>query len=115
MYESHRAPLAPRRTFVRRLAYHGLAAALLLAVSLAAGMAGYHCLESLSWLDSFVSASMILTGMGPVGSPVTVAGKLFSGLYAIFSGVIFLGSVGVMVAPILHRLLHKMHLDPGGK
>ena len=83
----------------------------MLCVSVGIGMAGYHVWGGLGWLDSFLNASMILTGMGPVDRMDTDAGKLFASLYAIFSGVAFLGFVGVLFAPAYHRFLHKFHLD----
>ncbi|MEI6861964.1 MAG: hypothetical protein WCL04_06905, partial [Verrucomicrobiota bacterium] len=75
------------------------------------GMAGYHWLESQSWVDAFANAAMILSGMGPLDPLKTTAGKLFAGCYAIFSGVAFLTTVGFFLAPIAHRVLHKFHLD----
>jgi hypothetical protein len=83
--------------------------------SLVIGMAGYHYFEHLPWLDAFVNASMILSGMGPVGELHTSAGKLFAGCYALFSGIAFLTSVGVIFAPLFHRFLHKFHLEAKSK
>ncbi|MCY2925510.1 MAG: hypothetical protein NT031_08730 [Planctomycetota bacterium] len=74
-------------------------------------MVGYHGTEGLSWLDSFLNASMILAGMGPVDTLRTDGGKLFAGLYAIFSGVVFLTMCAVLLAPVIHRFLHRTHLD----
>jgi hypothetical protein len=111
MYEHHSQPLLPRHLFVRRLLRHVLGASVILSGSLAIGVMGYHLLERLSWLDSLLNAAMILGGMGPVAKLHTVAGKLFASGYALFSGVIFLVVVGIMVAPIAHRLLHRLHLD----
>lgn len=110
MFEHHKQPLASRKVFARRLALNGLTGLLLLAFSLAMGMLGYHFLEHLSWIDSLLNASMILGGMGPVDEMETVAGKIFASIYAIYSGVILLASVGVLVAPIFHRFLHHFHL-----
>jgi hypothetical protein len=78
--------------------------------SLGIGMAGYHFLESLSWLDSLLNASMILGGMGPVNPLQTAAGKIFASFYALYSGVVLLAAVGILVAPIFHRFLHRFHL-----
>ena len=75
-------------------------------------MAGYHFLEKLSWLDAFLNASMILSGMGPVATIQTSAGKLFAGCYALFSGLALITSIGVVSVPIFHRFLHRFHLDP---
>jgi hypothetical protein len=110
MYEHHRQPLASKQVFARRLAYNGLIGLLLLGFSLGIGMLGYHFLENLSWVDSLLNASMILGGMGPVNPLKTNAGKIFASLYAIYSGVILLASVGVLAAPIFHRFLHRFHL-----
>jgi hypothetical protein len=115
MYERHDEPLLPRAAFLRRLAYHVGAALALIGVSLFAGMLGYHVLEGLSWLDSFVNASMLLGGMGPVNPLQTDGGKLFAGLYALYSGLVFLVAVGVVFAPVLHRFLHHFHVEADGE
>ena len=106
-------PLAPRSVFARRLALSVLVSSAVVALSLAAGMAGYHWLEHLGWVDSFANASMILSGMGPLDPIRTTAGKLFAGVYALFSGVAFLTTVGFFLMPVLHRLLHTFHLESG--
>ncbi len=85
-----------------------------MAGSLALGVLGYHLLAGLSWLDALVNASMILTGMGPVNPIETAAGKLFASLYALFSGVAFLTIVAVLLAPAVHRFLHRFHLELAG-
>ncbi len=85
-----------------------------MAGSLGLGVLGYHLLGGLSWLDALVNASMILTGMGPVNVVATVAGKLFASFYALFSGVAFLTIVAVLLAPVVHRFLHRFHLDLAG-
>lgn len=110
MYEHHKQPLASRKVFARRLALNGFVGALLLAFSLLTGVLGYHFLERLSWIDSLLNASMILGGMGPVNEMKTAAGKVFASIYAIYSGVILLASVGILIAPIFHRFLHRFHL-----
>ena len=110
-YEHRSQPLLPRRLFLGRLLWHVLVAFILLFVALGLGVLGYHVLERLSWLDSLLNASMILGGMGPVAVLQTPAGKLFASFYALFSGVIFLVVAGIVVAPIAHRLLHRLHLD----
>jgi len=111
MYERHNQPLISRNAFVKRLVTHSLLAFGLAAVSLGAGILGYHFLENLSWLDALLNASMILGGMGPVNPIVTNAGKVFASLYALFSGMVFLVVAGLLVAPVAHRILHRMHLD----
>ena len=109
MYESHKEPPLPRHRFLRRLTVHALIAAGLLLGSLLIGMAGYEYFEGLAWRDAFVNAAMLLGGMGPVDMPKTDAGKLFAGLYALYAGLVFLITVGVVLAPFLHRMLHKFH------
>ncbi len=111
MYEPRQKPPISRAAFMRRTGKHLLAAGALVGVSLAAGMWGYHRFESLGWLDAFLAASMILAGMGPVNPLATEAGKLFAGLYALYSGVLFLVTAGIVFAPLLHRILHKFHFD----
>ncbi len=109
MYESRAEPVLSRARFVTRMARH-LAAALTLVIgSLFIGMSGYVYFEHLTWLDAFVDASMLLGGMGPVHTPQTPGGKLFAGLYALYAGLVFLVTVGVVFAPVLHRALHQFH------
>ena len=111
MYERHNEPLLSRREFLFRLLRHAGFTAGIVLVSLLIGMLGYHQLEGLSWLDSFLNAAMILGGMGPVAQLATSGGKLFAGLYALYSGMVLLVAVGVLLLPVLHRLLHSFHLD----
>jgi hypothetical protein len=113
MYEHHKQPLASHKVFAQRLTRNGVIGLALLAFSLGVGMLGYHFLESLSWIDSLLNASMILGGMGPVNPLQTNAGKIFASFYAIYSGVILLASVGILIAPIFHRFLHRFHLADG--
>lgn len=110
MFEHHSQPLLPRRAFLRRFGRFALAALLLVAVSWAIGIMGYRILEGMSWIDATLNAAMLLGGMGPVDPLHTDAGKLFASFYALFSGIVFLVAVGVLIAPILHRLLHQFHL-----
>ena len=110
MYEHHRQPLAKRSVFAKRLALNGILGLILLAFSLGMGMIGYHFLEGLSWIDALLNASMILGGMGPVAPLQTVEGQLFASFYALYSGVVLLAAVGILVAPIFHRFLHRFHL-----
>jgi hypothetical protein len=109
MYETRAEALLPRARFIARLLRHVALAAAVVAGSLAMGMSGYVYFEHLTWLDAFVDASMLLGGMGPVHTPETTGGKLFAGLYALYSGLVFLVTVGVVLAPVLHRALHKFH------
>jgi len=114
MYEHRREPLASRRAFLGRLTRHALSALLLALGTLWVGMAGYHWLEGLSWLDAYLNAAMILGGMGPVAVLHTRAGKLFAGSYALFAGLVFLVAVGVVLAPVVHRAMHRFHLGEQG-
>lgn len=108
----HRAqPVIPAHHFMVRLAHSGAIALALIAVSLAIGMAGYHLLEGLDWIDAFLNAAMLLGGMGPVTPPVTTAGKLFAGFYALYCGLAVILVAGVMLAPVAHRLLHRFHVE----
>ncbi len=111
MFEHRKQALVPRPMFYARLARGAFIGSLILLFSLSVGMAGYHFLEHLSWLDAFTNAAMILSGMGPLAPLQSVPGKIFAGCYALFSGVAFLTSVGVLFAPIFHRFLHKFHLE----
>ena len=103
-------PLASIATHRRRMLTAGKVGAVLIVASLAIGMAGYAFFEHLGFLDSFVNASMILSGMGPVHNPETVGGKIFAGLYAIYSGFAVLGIAAVIFAPVVHRIFHKLHI-----
>jgi hypothetical protein len=111
MYEHRRAvPLPPRR-FALRLLRHFALAVLLLAVSLWLGMAGYEHYEHLLWRDAFLNAAMLLGGMGPVNNPLTPAGKLFAGCYALYAGLIFIVTAAIILGPVVHRMLHLFHCD----
>ena len=110
MEENKNIPLIPRRIFVRRVSRVGLKGVAVLLAALGVGMVGYHHFEGVSWVDAYVDAAMILSGMGPLGELHTTGGKLFAGTYAIFSGVVLLTTIGVFLAPIVHRLFHKFHL-----
>ena len=83
----------------------------LVIVSLAIGMAGYHGYEGLPWIDAFLNAAMILSGMGPLLQPATEGGKLFAGFYALYAGLVFIVVAGIILAPLIHRLLHRFHWD----
>ena len=109
MYETRKQSPLSRPHFARRVAVHFAFAMGLLVGSLALGMAGYMYFESLAWRDAFVNAAMLLGGMGPVDMPKTDGGKIFAGLYALYSGLLILVTAGVVLTPILHRILHKFH------
>ena len=114
MYEHSKGRLLPRKAFLWRLAKHAGLALAVVVFSLGAGMAGYVYFEKLSWLDGFLNAAMLLGGMGPVETPQTRGGKLFAGMYALYAGMVFLVVVGIVLAPVVHRALHRFHLE-GGK
>jgi hypothetical protein len=112
-FEHRSQPVLRTRLFLRRLAHAALIGVGLIAVSLLAGMTGYHRLEHMSWLDSFLDAAMLLGGMGPIHTPTTTGGKLFAGLYALYCGLAVIAVAGVMLAPVAHRILHKLHVESG--
>jgi hypothetical protein len=111
MYEHRSQPLLPRHLYLRRIVRHALLALAVIFVSLFIGIAGYHITEGLPWLDSLLNASMILGGMGPVNELHTNGGKIFASFYALFSGVVFLVTAAVLIAPVAHRFLHRLHLE----
>lgn len=104
-------PLASKKVFLERLALSFLLGFILIAGALLIGMWGYHHFERMSWVDAFANAAMILSGMGPLTSLTTYAGKIFAGCYALFSGLLFIVILGIIFAPIVHRFLHRFHLD----
>jgi hypothetical protein len=106
-------PLPSPQVFLQRLLASTAIGLGLVAISLAVGMAGYHGYEGLDWIDAFLNAAMILSGMGPMFSPVTTGGKLFAGIYALYSGFAVLVIAGVMFAPAVHRFLHRFHIEGG--
>jgi hypothetical protein len=114
-YESKSQPLLSREAFARRLARSFAVASLLIGVSLLVGMAGYHWLERMEWIDAFANASMILSGMGPLAPLQTWGGKLFAGLYALYSGLVLIVAAGIVLAPAVHRLLHQFHVETKDK
>ena len=114
-YESKHQPLLSRKSFALRVARSFAASALLIGVSLFAGMLGYRWTEGMDWLDAFANAAMILSGMGPLGPLQTPGGKLFAGCYALYSGLVLILAAGLLFAPIVHRMLHRFHLDSDKK
>jgi hypothetical protein len=113
VYENRRKPPIPPRVFRRRMGRHVVFVAALLGVSTAIGMWGYEHFENLPWRDAFLNTTMLLGGMGPVDPLKTPAGKLFAGFFALYAGIVFLFSAGLLIAPIAHRLLHKFHWESG--
>lgn len=115
MFEHHKKPLLSRKEFIHRQIKYAGFSSIVLTFSIGIGIMGYHFWGDLAWIDAFLNASMILTGMGPVDHLNTAAGKLFAAFYALFSGISFLTFVAVLFAPIYHRFLHKLHLSIGGE
>jgi hypothetical protein len=104
-----------RRAILRRLAVQGGYAAALIALSLLLGMFGYHWIAHFSWIDAFVNASMLLGGMGPVGDLPNDASKGFAGVFALYSGLVFLLSAALLLTPVFHRVLHHFHWEMSQK
>lgn len=114
MYENRNEPLASTMVYYKRIAGNAFRISFLLFLMLLVGTIGYHWATRpfTAWLDSFHNASMILSGMGPVvTSGFTSGGKIFSSLYALFSGIVFVGAMGYIFAPGIHRIFHKLHLE----
>jgi hypothetical protein len=111
MYEHRKQRLLSRGEFRTRVRRHGLVALGVLVFGLGIGVLGYHCVGHLSWIDSLLNASMILGGMGPVDPLPTSAAKIFASCYALFSGLAFIGIVSVLLAPFVHRMLHRFHAE----
>jgi hypothetical protein len=103
--------LPHKKHFYSKLIKSAAIGTLFLFISLIIGIVGYHYYFNISWLDSLVNASMILTGMGPVDRALTNGAKLFSSFYAIYSGVAFLTSVAIIFSPVVHRFLHRFHIE----
>jgi len=110
-FESKNKALLPFPAFLKRVLRYFIYALAMIVLSLGIGTLGYAYFAELSWVDSFFNASMILTGMGPVNAMQTDAAKLFSSLYALFSGIAFLSTIAVFLAPVAHRFLHMLHID----
>ena len=110
-FEHRSKPLLPRKKFLVRVFRYAAFSLMLIGFSLGIGVVGYHYTNDLNWLDALLNASMILTGMGPVDPIETDGGKWFASIYSIFSGVAFLSTVAVFLSPLVHRFMHKLHLD----
>ena len=111
MYEHKRQPLASPKVFYNRVLKNILVACTILAVCLLAGIFGYRLTQKAGWYDSIHNASMILSGMGPVIPMTNPSSKIFSSIYALFSGMVFIANIGVILAPVLHRIYHRLHLE----
>lgn len=114
LYESRQTQPLSRGRFLVRMLKHALFAQLLVGVSLVIGMWGYGTFEGMAWRDAFVNSAMLLGGMGPVKTEgLSDAGKVFAGLYALYAGLVLIIVVGIMMAPVLHRVLHLFHWGEG--
>jgi hypothetical protein len=109
-FERRTQPVAPQSTYRVRVIRNLMAGAVLILLSLLAGALGYHALEGLRWIDAFLNAAMILGGMGPVANLATDAGKIFATVYALYSGLVLLLAAGIIMAPAVHRVLHRFHM-----
>lgn len=110
-YENRDEKLISKQAFLRRMAHSVGVILVLIGISLFAGMIGYRSLENLSWTDAFLNSAMILGGMGPVAAMTTEAGKIFAGIFALYSGLGFLVLASLLFAPVAHRILHSFHYD----
>jgi hypothetical protein len=109
-FETQHQPLLPPRAFLKRVALSFTLASGIMGLSLLGGMLGYRYYEKMGWIDSFANAAMILSSMGPLKAPESDAGKIFAGLYALYSGLVFVVASGILLAPLVHRILHCFHL-----
>ena len=110
MYEPHHTPPIPAGRFALRMVVHVCVAQVVVAISLFAGMVGYRHYEHMSWLDAFLNSAMLLGGMGPVKTDgLSEPGKLFAGIYALYAGLVFIAVMSIMLAPVVHRVLHRFH------
>jgi len=110
-FERKHQPLLPRARFLSRLGRNTVVAFVVIVVALAVGMWGYIGFEGMGFVDGFLNAAMILSGMGPVVPLQTVGGKIFAGFYAIFSGLLIFAVAGLILAPVYHRVIHHFHLE----
>ena len=108
-------PLLPRKVFLQRVIRNACMGVGVIFGSLFIGMLGYHHFENLPWVDAFVNAAMVLSGMGPVSTLQTDGGKIFAGCYALFSGIALITILGLIFAPVIRRFLHKYHLEYHGE
>ena len=110
-FEGKKQPLLDQRLYYNRVLRSILAGGLVITFFLLLGVVGYHFTCAFGWLDSLLNASMILSGMGPVTTIETNSGKWFAAFYALVSGVVFITTIGIILAPVAHRVFHRFHLD----
>jgi hypothetical protein len=110
-FEHHNQKVIPFNEFIKRLVRYSFFSVLLILFSVSLGTVGYHIFAQLGWIDSFHSSCLILTGMGPVKEMITNSAKIFDSVFALYSGVAFLTIIAVFFAPVVHRLLHKLHVE----
>jgi hypothetical protein len=115
MFEAKSKPLLSRPSYYARLARGAAIGLLVTVIALGAGMFGYHHFEGMPWIDAFANAAMILSGMGPLAPLNTASGKLFAGIYALFSGLLFVVVMGIVFAPVVHRFMHHFHFEDDGE
>ena len=111
MYEHKTQPLVSKKIFYQRIGRNLLFSIVTLLLSLAIGVVGYHSTTGMGWLDALLNASMILSGMGPVDTITTSSGKWFASFYALFSGIVFITNIGLILAPAMHRIMHRLHVE----
>lgn len=111
MFEHKKQPLASPKKFLIRFGRHLLYTLIFILGGLGIGVLGYHYTDHIPWIDAFHNASMILSGMGPVVNITSTGGKWFSSLYALFSGIAFITNMGILLAPIAHRIFHQLHME----
>lgn len=111
MYESISEPILSRWQFYQRLMYHVFIAVVVISVSVFIGMLGFIFFEDMSWHDAYLYAALLLGGQGAVTPPQSISGKLFVGFYGLYAGLVFVAALGIIFAPVAHRILHRLHLD----
>ncbi|MBV2134311.1 hypothetical protein KRX52_16145 [Pseudomonas sp. MAP12] len=116
IYEPHHTPPIPTARFALRMLTHAGVALVVITISLFFGMLGYQHYEQMSWTDAFVNSAMLLGGMGPVKTvDLSQAGKIFAGIYALYAGLVFIAVMSIMLAPVVHRVLHRFHWEEEGQ
>lgn len=111
MPEKIQQPLVPKHHFLKKALSNAVIAFAIILLSLIGGIFGYRHFEGMSWVDAYVNAAMILSGMGPVGELKTEVGKIFAGTYALYSGIVFLVIIALVMAPVFHKILHQFHVE----